>query len=285
VRVFEAVKSAAEIEGMDLNDALEVVRLSDIGLQRDRNEDVVASDLITGLVLLADGMGGYKAGDVASEIAALSITAEVAEAMQPLHGKRSVIGPSYGQILSKAVNNANKVIYQLSGQSESCAGMGTTLIAGIFADDRLMVGHVGDSRLYRLREGKMSQLTQDHSYVQEMVNAGELTEAQARLSANKHLVTRALGVDVVVELELHEHEVHPQDIYLFCSDGLTDAVGDEEIQHILLNSSENLKAGAHALVRIANNYGGTDNISVILVGVKKSFANKRNWMQRLLRNT
>lgn len=257
---------------MDLRNALEWVGLSDVGRQRTRNEDALAADLTTGLVMLADGMGGYLAGDIASEIAVLSIVADIAESA---HGQnRGTFSPRENMV--SAIQQANAVIHRLSTQTDRYASMGATLVAGLFVDNRLIVGHMGDSRLYRLRQQTLTQLTQDHSYVQEQVNAGELTAEEARWSPHRHLVTRALGVDAIAELELHEHPVEKGDVYLFCSDGLTDLVSDADIGSILLQSEQSLDQKAYTLVHMANALGGTDNISVILVRVKKRFASKLN---------
>jgi protein phosphatase len=159
--------------------------------------------------------------------------------------------------------------------------MGTTLVAAVFADDRVCVGHIGDSRLYRLRGDTLTQLTEDHSLLNEQLKSGLITPEQAKVSNNKNLVTRALGIDPEVELELHEYDVQPGDIYLLCSDGLSDLVEDEEIQLTLSTLSANLELAAHQLVQMANDNGGKDNISVILARPLKPFPAKRNWQERL----
>ncbi len=269
---------------MDVTDAIRVARLTDVGLHRDHNEDAVASDLTIGLVILADGMGGYKAGEVASEIAVLNITAEITEAM---FGKNSMIMPKSellpeSEMLIEAVEKTNAAIYQISQQFQQCSGMGTTLVAGLFTSNKLIVGHIGDSRMYRLREEKLTQLTEDHSVVQEQINSGELTETEAKESINKNLVTRALGIDPDVELELHEHDTKVKDIYLLCSDGLTDLVTDEEIRIMLLEAGQNIERAAVNLIRFANEKGGKDNISVVIALVKKEFSKRNQWVKKLL---
>ena len=133
------------------------------------------------------------------------------------------------ELIQHAVAKANADIYHVSQTQSQCAGMGTTLVVALFTNNRVLVGHIGDSRMYRLRGQELIQLTEDHSLLQEQIRAGLITPEDARQSANKNLVTRALGVDPEVELELHEHVVQPGDIYLLCSDGLTDLVEDEEI--------------------------------------------------------
>jgi protein phosphatase len=269
---------------MNLNNVLEIVRLTDVGLQRDHNEDAIASDGAIGFVILADGMGGYKAGEVASEMAILSITAELKEAMA-VHspGRIDLLlnQQAEAQLILDAVKNANEVIYSVSQTQPQCAGMGTTLVVGLFTNSKLLVGHIGDSRMYRLRNQELNQITEDHSLLQEQMKAGLITAEQAKYSANKNLVTRALGVDPEVELELKEYDVEVGDIYLLCSDGLSDLVEDEVIQVTLNSLSSNLAEAAEVLVQMANDHGGNDNISVILVKVNRSFEYKRTWLDHL----
>jgi protein phosphatase len=239
-----------------------------------------------GLLLLADGMGGYKAGDIASEIALLVIATELSEAMSSSVIK-SASGNSYNanflpesNFLIDAVKKANTAIYQVSQEQSQCAGMGTTLVAGIFTNNKLIVGHIGDSRLYRLRGESFTQLTEDHSYVQEQLNAGLMTEIQAKTSQYKNLVTRALGVDPHVELEINVHHVELHDIFLLCSDGLTDLVTDEEICKTLLHASGNITLAAKKLIQSANEHGGADNSSVVIAKVNKEFAVRKNSMRK-----
>jgi serine/threonine protein phosphatase PrpC len=142
--------------------------------------------------------------------------------------------------------------------------MGTTLVVAVFRDNRLMVGHVGDSRAYRLRAGRLQQITRDHSLLQEQIDAGLITPEQAAFSANKNLVTRAVGVEDTVLLETHQHDVVPGDLYLLCSDGLSDMLDDAAIGE-LMAAHESLETGCQALIRAANEAGGKDNISVVLV--------------------
>ncbi len=268
---------------MDVSNAIEVVRLSNVGMLREHNEDSVASDLSIGLVLLADGMGGYKAGEVASEIAVLMVAAELTDAMQ--HKKRNTkagVLPE-SQMLLSAVEKTNAAIYDISQTHPECAGMGTTLVAGIFTNNTLVLGHIGDSRMYRLRDETLTQLTEDHSLVQEQINAGLLTVAQAKVSKNRNLVTRALGIDAEVELDLQEIAVAVNDIYLLCSDGLSDLLSDVEIANIILVANGNMSDAANKLIEMANEHGGTDNISVVLTTIKKSFMAEKTWVKNLLK--
>ena len=259
---------------MNLSGVLEIVRLTDVGLQRDHNEDAIASDDSMGFVVLADGMGGYKAGEVASEMAVLSITAELMEGLanqQPGKVDSALGKQAEAQLIFDAVKSANEVIYSVSQSQPQCAGMGTTLVVGVFTNNKLLVGHVGDSRMYRLRDQKLSQITEDHSLLQEQIKSGLITPEQAKYSANKNLVTRALGIDPEVELELNEYDVEVGDIYLVCSDGLSDLVDDEVIESALNKLMPDINVAAQALVQLANENGGKDNISVILIKVKESF--------------
>jgi PPM family protein phosphatase len=269
---------------MNVTNAIKVIRLSDVGLYRDHNEDAVASDLSIGLMVLADGMGGYKAGEVASEIAVLTLAAELTDALskQKTAAKyeRGLIAES--RMLMHAVEKANAAIYQISQEQPQCAGMGTTLVVSLFTDNKFVVGHIGDSRAYRLRDGVLKQLTQDHSLLQEQINSGLITLEQAKTSSNKNLVTRALGIDPDAELELKEYDVLVGDVYMLCSDGLSDMVEDEELQQILIDAHGNIEIAANKLIQAANNNGGKDNISVVIALVKKEFAADKGWVKSLL---
>ena len=268
---------------MNVEDAIKVARLTDVGLHRDHNEDAVASDLSIGLLVLADGMGGYRAGEVASEIAVLTLTAEINEAMRDHSSVKMMPGllPE-AQMLISAVERANATIFQISQEQPQCAGMGTTLVVGIFTDNKLVVGHIGDSRLYRLRDDALVQITEDHSLLQEQLNSGLITPAQAKVSNNKNLVTRALGIDPEVELEVQELAVEVDDIYLLCSDGLTDLVEDDSIKKVLTEANGNIEFAAARLVQTANEKGGKDNISVVIAIVQKPFAAESGWVKTLL---
>lgn len=276
---------------MDLSHALEIVRLTDVGLLRSHNEDVIASDASIGLVVLADGMGGYNAGEVASEMAVLSITAELSEALGSYSAASGVLDIVDRPFVSKAtlrkllidvVATANASIYQASQTYSQCAGMGTTLALGLFTNNQLLVGHIGDSRVYRLRNHQLQQVTEDHSLLQEEIKAGVVTLEQAKHCTHKNLVTRALGVDPEVELELNEFKVEVGDIYLFCSDGLSDLVDDALIQTTLNHYLLDLSSAADALVRLANNHGGKDNVSVILAKVNSSYEDKNTWYDNFI---
>lgn len=271
---------------MDVSHAITVARATHIGKLREHNEDAVASDLSIGLVLLADGMGGYQAGEVASEIAVLIIAAEMTESMQrntrALKSEPNLL--SVVNMLLNAVERTNASIYEISQLQPECAGMGTTLVAGVFVDNKLVLGHIGDSRMYRLRGENLTQLTEDHSLVQEQINAGLITTEQAKVAKNKNLVTRALGIDRMVELELQELAVEVGDTYLLCSDGLTDLVDDAEIAKILLEAKGDIAYAADKLVDTANAQGGLDNISAVITTIEKSFKAEKSWIKKLIKS-
>lgn len=272
---------------MNMREVLQVVRQSDVGKQRDHNEDAIASDASIGLLVLADGMGGYKAGEVASDLAVLTIVATLVEALKnQTDDIIQDIATFDVKMAIKAMNNAvkkaNEVVYQISQNQPQCAGMGTTLVVCLLTDNKIVVGHIGDSRLYRLRHGVLQQMTEDHSLLQEQLNLGLITIEQAKYSNNKNLVTRALGIEPQVELEVHEHAVQVDDIYLLCSDGLSDLVDDEDICFKAVELSTNLDLMAKNLIKMANDNGGKDNISVVIAKVTKAFPNQSSKLQRLL---
>lgn len=272
---------------MSLNQTLDIVRHSDVGQKRDHNEDAVASDASIGLLILADGMGGYKAGEVASEMAVLTIAAELKETLKnqaDIFNQAAYIFDTDSAVkaMSDAVKKANEVIYQVSIDQPQCAGMGTTLVACLFTDNQVVVGHIGDSRLYLLRSGTIKQITEDHSLLQEQLKLGLITPEQAKYSNNKNLVTRALGVEAEVELELHQYSVLPNDIYILCSDGLSDLVDEDDIAYIANTLDRDLQGMAEKLIKVANENGGKDNISVVIAKVLKPFPLKTSKIQRFL---
>ena len=178
------------------------------------------------------------------------------------------------------VDNANRAIFNAANSNPQYSGMGTTLVLGVFQDSRLMLGHIGDSRCYRLRDGELVQITKDHSLLQEQMDAGLITPEQAATSTNKNLVTRALGVEDAVLLEVNEHRVEPGDMYLMCSDGLSDMVDNANIAQLLATDLP-LDQKVVQLVDAANANGGRDNISVLLAQAQ-SGVKKRGLISRLL---
>jgi len=251
---------------------------TDPGLARENNEDSVVYDAENCLGVLADGMGGYNAGEVASGMATAFIKSELGRwlAQAGHHANAREVR----RAMEICVDNANKSIFNAANSNPQYSGMGTTLVLAVFHDTRLMLGHIGDSRCYRLRAGVMEQITKDHSLLQEQMDAGLITPEQAAVSTNKNLVTRALGVEDAVVLEVNEHRVEPGDIYLLCSDGLSDMVEDAGIVD-LLKAEGTLEQKAGQLIDAANANGGRDNISVLLVQAL-SGSRKRGLLSRLL---
>ncbi len=240
---------------------IEIHAAVDTGRSRTNNEDSVSTDAEVGLAVLADGMGGYNAGEVASQMATGFICGELGRWLREAGDQAS--DADVRRAMDICVDNANRAIFNAANSNPQYAGMGTTLVVAVFRDGRLMLGHVGDSRCYRLRAGRLQQITRDHSLLQEQIDAGLITAEQAAFSANKNLVTRAVGVEDTVLLEIHQHELLPGDLYLLCSDGLSDMLDETGIAQ-LLQGGGGLEAVAHALIDAANEAGGKDNISVIL---------------------
>ena len=269
---------------MKVTDALDIVSQTHPGMVRSHNEDSVGSEPGCGLVVLADGMGGYNAGEVASGIA---VSVVVTEVSQGLLGTSPVAqGEKEGEelgvsLLRGNIQKANASIFHAAHSQPQYAGMGTTIVSGLFYDNRVAVGHVGDSRMYRLRGEVLETITRDHSLLQEQIDSGVISVEDARLSRNKNLVTRAVGIDVDLEPEIHVHAVLVGDIYLLCSDGLNDMVEDEDIEATLYALQNNLPLAATQLIQMANDNGGRDNVSVILVKVKGKFAVPRGLLAKL----
>lgn len=272
---------------MDLSQVLETVSRSDAGMVRSHNEDAIYTNPALGLAILADGMGGYNAGEVASSMVTTLLGSELEKAIarQQLPPQDSNGQSQARQLLETEIARANLAVYQAAQSQPQYAGMGTTLVMAVFCDNTVTVAHIGDSRLYRLRDEAFQQITRDHSLLQEQIDSGLLTPEQARHSQNRNLVTRAVGVDPAVEPEIHAYPALPGDIYLFCSDGLSDMVEDDEIGMTVQLLSANLELAATQLVQMANDNGGRDNVSVILVRVKQEYSAPRGlsgWLARLL---
>ena len=243
----------------------------DPGRARSNNEDSVASDPSVRLAVLADGMGGYNAGEVASQMATTFIITELGRWLREAHAQAS--DAEVRRAMDICVDNANRAIFNAANTNPQYAGMGTTLVVAVFRDERLMLGHVGDSRCYRLRAGQLRQITRDHSLLQEQIDAGLITPEQAAFSAHKNLVTRAVGVEDTVLLETHPHELEADDLFLLCSDGLSDMLDDTRILQVLLGH-DSLPACSAALIGAANDAGGKDNISVILARASDATAGR-----------
>ena len=258
---------------------LQMAGLTDPGRVRNKNEDNIAQIPEAGLVVVADGMGGHQAGEVASKLAVDVITRHIIGTLAEAGTAGN--GAFEAKMIGDAIQLANRAIYELARQQPEYAGMGSTVVVVVFHGGKLWVGHVGDSRLYRFRGGLLDQVTLDHSVVQELVSRGLVTAEEARLSVNKNLVTRALGVDAAVVPDIGEQTLNDEDIYLLCSDGLNDVLADGDIEMMLIEYGRNLEAAARRMVDIANERGGPDNISVILVRANRSFARDQETLQKL----
>jgi len=265
---------------------LDVASLSHPGMVRTHNEDSIFVDGAAGLAVLADGMGGYNAGEVASGIAVSVISNGL---MPELTSGRELSkvdvqsGLTHAALLlQQQIAAANKGIYEAAQARPECAGMGTTIVSAVFFGNRVSIGHIGDSRCYRLRNDKFEQLTHDHSLLQEQIDSGQITPEQAKFSLNKNLVTRALGIEAIVPADIAEYRLEANDVYLLCSDGLTDMVDPEVIHTVLDGKRTELPLAAAEMVELANQNGGRDNISVILLRVPEQFLPQSGWAQRFL---
>jgi protein phosphatase len=269
---------------MSVHGALDVASLSHPGMVRTHNEDSVFVDGEAGLAVLADGMGGYSAGEVASGIAVNVISTGMLEELRSGRELSKVdIGSGLTHaalLLQQQIALANKGIYEAAQARPECAGMGTTLVATVFFQNRVSIGHIGDSRCYRLRVDRFEQLTHDHSLLQEQIDSGMLTQEQAKYSLNKNLVTRALGIEAVVPPDISEYRIEAEDIYVLCSDGLTDMVDAEAVREIVATKRSDLAEAAAELIDVANQNGGRDNVSVVLVRVPEGFLPTGGWLQR-----
>jgi len=266
--------------------ALEFAEKSDTGLLRSQNEDSVAVSPAFGFAVLADGMGGYSAGEVASSTATAVLKESLEQGLATLPRQfafRLHRASLLRQLLVEAIHRANIAILDAARAEPAYAGMGTTLVVALFHRDTVTIAHVGDSRAYRFRHGELQQLTRDHSLLQEQIDAGLLTQEAARFSENRNLVTRAVGIETEMEVEIHDHAIEPGDIYLLCSDGLSDMLEPEEIS-CLITPCSSLPQVCEALVQKANDNGGRDNVSVVLIGIQAAgkreglFSRIRKWM-------
>lgn len=268
---------------MALNDKLATALQTHPGRVRSNNEDAVAEDPDRGLLVLADGMGGYNAGEIASGLAVTTIVDVVRREWHEIpHGQiDSGSGYSFEALLLKrAVEKAHDTIQQLASTQSQYHGMGTTVVCCIVHQDRASIAYVGDSRLYRLRRGEFEQITRDHSLLEELVARGHYTREEAGKLVRKNIVTRALGVEQQVEVDLIEDSMQVGDILLLCSDGLCDLIGDDDIASTLSQFADTLPAAASALVDAANAAGGKDNIAVVLARLDASLAKGKRWYER-----
>lgn len=260
---------------------LDVACLSDCGRVRTLNEDAVLVDAEYGFAVLADGVGGHRAGDVASQLA-LDVVAERLRS-KILQWRAGARQPTPLQFAEQIVGEANRAIHAAASQQAGCSGMGTTLALALVHDRRVALLHVGDSRIYRLRNGRLQLLTRDDSLLRDQIDLGMISAEEASESHNRHLVTRALGSAERVAVHLQEEIVNSGDVFLLCSDGLSDLVAEDDIELIVDSLKTNLAVAAAHLVQLANDNGGYDNISVALVRVLDGAvpAARQGWLARL----
>ena len=269
---------------MNLKDKIIISGHTDQGRVRDHNEDSIGSNPERGLLVLADGMGGHKGGEVASALAVDTILDQLKNFLPLITPGETDEKTGYSlesMAIEQAIVKANTVIYQASKNNVQYEGMGTTVVVLLFYDNRITVAHVGDSRLYRLRDNVLEQMTRDHTLLQELVDRGFYTKQEARKSLNKNLVTRAVGVNTTVDVDLLEDITLTNDIFILCSDGLNDMIEDKLIEDTVLNYREDLDKAAKELINQANQHGGKDNVSAMLAMPIKPFPTKNNWASKI----
>lgn len=238
---------------------LKTFSITDIGRKRKINQDYVYSSEqpvgpLPNLFIVADGMGGHNAGDYASRLAVNAIVEQAGKQRES----------AVAQVLGKAIEKANEAVYEKAGSEAGLEGMGTTVVAAVCDGDTLHVANVGDSRLYIVGDREITQITRDHSWVAEMVRRGGLEKEEARKHPDKNIITRAVGAEGAVTADFFRVKLREGDLILMCTDGLTNMLEDEEIR-MILNGARDIVEKAEELVRKANEKGGLDNISVILI--------------------
>lgn len=263
---------------------------SDTGKVRSHNEDSIEIDPASGLAVLADGMGGYNAGEVASKLAVRSVgflvRQRLARLVEPAPEPDATTPAPAGVLLKESVQLANQRILKTASTRPEYRGMGTTVVAALFLGNRVHVAHVGDSRLYRFREDQLGRLTVDHSLQEELVARGMFSAEEVKRLGKSNVVTRALGVDAAVDVSLGEHDVRSGDLFLLCSDGLHDTLSEEDILANLRRFMPDLPRLTRALIQAANARGGKDNISVIVghaLGVPEAIPEPAWWRRVMQR--
>lgn len=239
---------------------MEIGACSDIGKVRELNEDAYyMKDNGLNLFIVADGMGGHNAGEVASQIAIETIKNAVEQKMSHHENTKEFIC----NVLREAITEANLNIYTKALQEESYQGMGTTLTMA-YVSSKLYIGHVGDSRAYVIQNDEILQVTQDHSLVAELLRNGSITESEAKIHPQRNIITRALGTDERVDIDVLTLDINYNDIIVLCTDGLSNLIDTSEIKHIFLNC-KTIQQGCEHLVTLANERGGYDNITVLAI--------------------
>ncbi|MEO8136463.1 MAG: Stp1/IreP family PP2C-type Ser/Thr phosphatase [Betaproteobacteria bacterium] len=255
--------------------------LTDIGQTRQHNEDAHYTDTHLRLAALCDGMGGYSAGEIASAIAIETITTGIRNHAGPEKILTKIDGNSglthAALLMREQLLLANQIIYNKAHDDSKYSGMGTTVVTNFFYENRVCIAHVGDSRCYRWRRDKFVQLTRDHSLLQDQIDFGMISVEEARHAQHKNLLTKALGIDPIVEPDINEYRVEVGDVYLLCSDGLCDPVKDDEMAAILSADNLDLSVALKQMIDRANQRGGPDNITAVLVRIPEGFIRQGGW--------
>jgi protein phosphatase len=242
---------------------------TDVGRKRQGNEDRFCLDPTLGLYVVADGMGGHAAGEVASRLAVETIQEWMGKYLSgadvAIVGPAAAAGSAEANFLLSSIRLANRIIFDSAKDRREYTGMGTTVVAVLAQDDRFVLAHVGDSRIYRIRRDHIVQISRDHSFVQEQVDSGMMSAAEAHQSQYRHMITRALGLKESVDVDLTEEPARPGDVLLLCSDGLSDLLDDEDMLVAVRDHAGDLDQACQALVDRANAKGGDDNITVLVV--------------------
>ncbi len=231
----------------------------DTGKVKKNNEDWYIIDESIGLVLVADGLGGHQAGEVASRLGAETIQEIIKEKLADHQAN-----PDIETVLREAINHAHEKILAHAASDSDLSGMGTTVVLSLFQYDKLYIAHVGDSRAYLINSKGLTVLTEDHSIVAGLIRTGKITEEEARTHKMKHIITQCLGSKENISPEIKSFSLEKEDILLLCSDGLTDMVEDQVIEKVVLRKRNNLQSCADKLIKLANKKGGRDNITVVL---------------------
>lgn len=270
---------------MNLQNKITIMGLTDTGIVRNKNEDAIGYDSALGLVVLADGMGGHRGGEIASAMTVDTVIDKLQQSLPEVSPGEVDEASGFSResiCIQNAVVEANQQVYQAAESNPDHKGMGTTVVVLQFYNNSFSLAHIGDSRCYRLRSDKFEQITKDHSLLQELIDRGFYTPEEARKSMNKNLVTRALGIDPIVMPDIQEDIVLKNDVYLLCSDGLTDLVEDEDIYLTIKQFSANLEEAAKQLITKANQNGGKDNISVMLCRIDDDFSTRKGWFRKFV---
>lgn len=263
------------------NESLQLssVALSDPGRIRALNEDAFVIDDDYAFALVADGMGGHNAGEVASRIAADFLKDRLSVKISRF--RKGVSQPKPAEFAEQLIGEANHAIHTAAKSQTDYEGMGTTLALLMLTGDSIALLHIGDSRIYRLRNGRIEQLTRDDSLLADQIALGLINSAEADLSHNRHFVTGALGQNLHPKIHVKELPAEEDDIFLLCTDGLTDMVDDSDIELIIDKLKTNMKLAAEHLIQLANDHGGNDNITVALVRVCKQAEESGGFLPKL----